>query len=281
MRYWIALFFIFVWTFHAYGASFDCAKARSETEKVICSNAELGALDEKLGETYRELRNKFSPEFFKNVVKPSQLNWLKNLSQCTKTNQKSGSKSVDEKCLIKDFSTRNIELKESLIPKYGYFVFNGRVDSKESIFQKRGSFQIISKEIFLLDSSFIDDSSVDQKGRVSCYYDFELISKSRNRNLEFGEIFIESKKKELTSLIKVETFKRIPKPDSFELERITEENIKERLSSLKFEKFNSSTFLLSQWAAHENCAIDVPFIELPTILLRPYLTKYAKAELGL
>jgi len=38
-------------------ASFDCDKATTETEIAICSDPELSALDEFMGEIYLEARN--------------------------------------------------------------------------------------------------------------------------------------------------------------------------------------------------------------------------------
>ena len=39
---------------YAIGASFDCNKAQTKTEKLICSDGELGKLDQKLADLYKE-----------------------------------------------------------------------------------------------------------------------------------------------------------------------------------------------------------------------------------
>lgn len=42
----------------AFSASFKCSKAGSVTEKLICNDAELSSLDDQLGQTYRQAKNK-------------------------------------------------------------------------------------------------------------------------------------------------------------------------------------------------------------------------------
>jgi len=42
----------------AFGASFNCSKAGSATEKIICGDAELSRLDDQLGKTYKQAKAK-------------------------------------------------------------------------------------------------------------------------------------------------------------------------------------------------------------------------------
>jgi uncharacterized protein len=62
-----------------YSASFDCAKAKSPIEKAICSDSDLGALDEQLGNVYTSLRNNLS-EPAKAKLRSYQTTWIKSLS---------------------------------------------------------------------------------------------------------------------------------------------------------------------------------------------------------
>lgn len=62
-----------------YSASFDCAKAKSPIEKAICSDSELGSLDEQLGHIYTSLRNNLS-ESAKAKLRLHQTTWIKSLS---------------------------------------------------------------------------------------------------------------------------------------------------------------------------------------------------------
>jgi len=262
-------------------ASFDCAKASSANEKAICSNAELGSLDQRLNAVYRDLRNKFSPDFFKSEVQRSQLNWLKSLRQCTPSVQKGRNQVADEQCLIKAFKSRVANLAESVIPKHGYMIFEGRVDSPETIFKGYGYFSPISKDLFLVNKTIFEDT-VERKGRNSCYSEFKLATKTGNRFLEFKDVFISNKKQELISVVKKALFQIIKKPDQYQIDNITDQNIEERLEALEFEELDLKGFLLSPWTVGvEGCHTAFPGERLPTSLLRPYLTPYARSQLGL
>jgi uncharacterized protein len=57
-------------------AAFDCAKASTETEKLICSNEALKAADDKLGEHWASAKEEFSKQAFKAVL-ADQRAWLK------------------------------------------------------------------------------------------------------------------------------------------------------------------------------------------------------------
>lgn len=56
--------------------AFDCAKASSDTEKLICSDTALKAADDKLGEHWASAKEEFSKQAFKAVL-ADQRNWLK------------------------------------------------------------------------------------------------------------------------------------------------------------------------------------------------------------
>jgi uncharacterized protein YecT (DUF1311 family) len=60
----------------SFGASFDCKKASSEFEHLICDNAELNKFDEDLGKAYKKKRDSLSKDG-KDLLKKSQRNWLK------------------------------------------------------------------------------------------------------------------------------------------------------------------------------------------------------------
>lgn len=60
-------------------ASFDCTKAVSRTERMICTNASLSELDDKLAETFSlELER----EAFITSLRASQRNWLNQRNSC-------------------------------------------------------------------------------------------------------------------------------------------------------------------------------------------------------
>lgn len=90
----------------ASAASFDCAKARSPMEKLICSDAPLSALDEQLNTAFKDAitRSKARPQLVQ-----WQREWLKSyeVTQCK-----------DARCLGQEFTGR-IALLQSVTPATG------------------------------------------------------------------------------------------------------------------------------------------------------------------
>lgn len=76
MYKFLCVFALYCFATVSYSASFDCSKASSNTEKTICSDVELSALDEKLTDTYRKAIQ-LNPN-----LKLNQRDWLKSLSGC-------------------------------------------------------------------------------------------------------------------------------------------------------------------------------------------------------
>lgn len=67
----------------AQATSFDCAKATSTPEKLICGSAKLSELDDVMDKAFKERRTELSPEEAKHYVS-DQRNWLKELrNSCT------------------------------------------------------------------------------------------------------------------------------------------------------------------------------------------------------
>jgi uncharacterized protein len=93
-------------------ASFDCTKARSSMEKLICSDAELSALDENLTINYTAAKDKLSPNAAK-VFTTGQLSWLRfHSTYCFVSYDASKADSVQAKrCLVEAYSERIKEFK--------------------------------------------------------------------------------------------------------------------------------------------------------------------------
>lgn len=66
-------------SFAAQAASFDCTKATSKVEKLICSHSELTKLDEDMGRVYGEVRKKTPDEM---LLNRQQREWLKWRNRC-------------------------------------------------------------------------------------------------------------------------------------------------------------------------------------------------------
>jgi uncharacterized protein len=66
--------------FEARAASFDCAKASTAVEKLICSDAKLSELDTRLAQAYRQA---LATPAVAQRVKPDQRRWLAERNKCT------------------------------------------------------------------------------------------------------------------------------------------------------------------------------------------------------
>lgn len=80
--------------------SFDCAKATSNAEKLICSNAELATSDTELSRAYKTALSNHPDQA--ESIRTEQLNWLKNIrDQC-----------ADASCMLAAYRNRNTELSQ-------------------------------------------------------------------------------------------------------------------------------------------------------------------------
>ena len=80
-----------------FGASFDCTKAQSNVEKMICSDVELSALDDNLSKAFKEALKSTED---KDQLKKEQFLWMKERNQCK-----------DNACTQKSYKSRTAELK--------------------------------------------------------------------------------------------------------------------------------------------------------------------------
>ena len=56
--------------------SFDCAKATTEVEKLICSDDELAKLDVEMNNSYHAFMKTLDEEYYRNKLKRKQIDWL-------------------------------------------------------------------------------------------------------------------------------------------------------------------------------------------------------------
>ena len=89
---------VFLFSFYATSASFDCTKSTTLNEKRICSNPTLSKLDEDMAILYKKLVSKMG-----NALKSQQVQWIKTQRSCR-----------DEACLIAVYEKRIDELAEEL-----------------------------------------------------------------------------------------------------------------------------------------------------------------------
>jgi len=80
----------------SYAASFDCAKAGTKVEKLICSNEKISQLDEEMAVTFKEAVKR-EPQ----TIKEQQRNWIKVRNSCN-----------GENCVLEAYQNRISELNE-------------------------------------------------------------------------------------------------------------------------------------------------------------------------
>lgn len=74
LKLMLGIFFLLIIAGNIHAASFDCGKATSEVEKLICGDDELSRLDESLNKAYQQA---LEQTLFKEQIMRSQKQWLK------------------------------------------------------------------------------------------------------------------------------------------------------------------------------------------------------------
>ena len=134
-------------------ASFDCTKARSSMEKLICSDAELSALDETLAINYTAARDKLSTSAAK-VFTAGQLSWLRfHSTYCFVSYDASKADSVQAKrCLVEAYSERIKEFKATGEMTHGWRTYSV-VDNAIKISPNEQSIYTVQRNYVQLDSA--------------------------------------------------------------------------------------------------------------------------------
>ena len=83
------------------GPSFDCAKARSTVEKMICSDAELTRLDRELGRVYARAKNAAADGAA--FRRQNSEEWRRREATCR-----------DRECLLRWYANRHDQLLNSM-----------------------------------------------------------------------------------------------------------------------------------------------------------------------
>lgn len=99
----------------AQGPAFDCTKAQGEVEELICSDASLAALDQKLAEVYREASAK-AKDGLATELRETQRGWIGGRNDCWKAKQQTwitATWTVDtvQDCVAAQYRLRTSELQ--------------------------------------------------------------------------------------------------------------------------------------------------------------------------
>ncbi len=92
-------------------ASFDCGKAKSKIEKLICSDEELAAQDRQLAAATTEVKAKYTGEWAQQFLK-GQRTWLKLRDEACFVNENRSSTELKIECLNGVYGERLKELRE-------------------------------------------------------------------------------------------------------------------------------------------------------------------------
>lgn len=93
-------------------ASFDCAKAQSKVEDIICDNPEISKLDDELAIQYRAaLRSPFQHD----LLRKKQQQWLSERDKC-----------LDKACLKNAYETRTLELMNGIDVSKHWYIQEGK-----------------------------------------------------------------------------------------------------------------------------------------------------------
>lgn len=260
----------------SYGASFECLKASNSIEKTICNNQELSSLDDKMSATYKNVKEIYSPEFFKKNILRDQQTWLKSLkSNC--------SKDVD-KCLIETYKKRIDILLSATQKEKGYLIFSGKIDSADPFFRRindRGAVTILSENLFYVDNeSIMSDSTPPRCERSNSFY-----RKSDNKELANNDLFEMTLLKKFAVELASNFMKQKENKDRLIDEKITkeeliqdlEDKISNRLYEFTITKENLTiNHILSYSSECADTSMTTKIINIKNFLT-PFLTK----ELGL
>ena len=211
---------------YSYAASFDCSKAKSPIEKSICADPKLSALDDKLADTYSNIKNNLS-EVAKSKLRNHQTAWLKSLTEdCSDAIQTKDNKKIAS-CLINYYESRIQYLSSLNPPVDGFYKFPtlGKTAniSYELLDKPTGAANLVNSTVEKIASSYEpgkednSEMSLNNLGQsiIAIQANFETnggahpdfgasysyIDMSKGKELKTEDFFIKNKWPELAKLI--------------------------------------------------------------------------------
>ena len=140
-----ALILSFYFPVLGYAASFDCSKAASWTEQMICGDAPLSRMDDRMAVTYKQAFEVLD----KNMLKTTQLAWIKKQRACK-----------DIMCLRDLYTARSDELYDLIIKSSPSSV--GKLDSanaknlSQDSVKKQLTFKLVDGDPLPLCQPYVD-----------------------------------------------------------------------------------------------------------------------------
>jgi len=221
-------------------ASFDCAKASNATEKLICSDEKISALDEQLAANYKAALEKATD---KDAFKKTQIEWLKQQRACKNAS-----------CLTQVYQTRINQLNLSVSSSSA--VVDNR--AQPSVVGEKPKFQITKGKQFELCRVFNDylNSSYYKKGDCTINdYPVDI----RLRSPEYVQVDIEQYKDQIIA----QTNRGVSQEQSINNKRSIQNSVNEKI--------------LAAWKL--NVDLDNDSIKDSILVVRNYMEpEYAKAK---
>ena len=113
----------------AYDPSFDCVKASTSSEKLICSDEVLSKLDNTLAKTYNKTFNAY-PKEEREDLSSEQKMWVKKREKCMASSLATG-------CVKRAYETRISQLQISggqvVVPEAVYYKCDGKTDNSLTV----------------------------------------------------------------------------------------------------------------------------------------------------
>lgn len=158
-----------------YAASFDCMRAGSDVEKMICSDHKLNRLDDFLSQNYKIAINSGMLDSIKSGLKKSQIEWLNKRNSC-----------INNQCIEKMYSQRIDYLWdkcfENIRGKINYVKYSEAIEKINKEISQTSSLNMISNSL-AKNSSQIDSLGFTQKQLKSGVF-IELGTYTRYSTLE-------------------------------------------------------------------------------------------------
>lgn len=115
---WLSMLLIIGIATTSQAASFDCAKASTKVEKMICADDELSRLDSELNSNYQRFLRAIDKESAI-ILKQIQLDWMKVRNECE-----------NRECVYASYVDRNQEL-QLLITEYQEVIDDAKLNNKK------------------------------------------------------------------------------------------------------------------------------------------------------
>jgi uncharacterized protein len=243
------LFILALTTLSLFGTSFDCTKATTKVEKMICADEELSKLDEKLSEVYTSFY------LLTKEIKTDQRAWMKQRNQC----QDNTCVQTLYKQRIEELTTSLTNQKETI--KKAIQEARALYEKSKNVYPSIKKLDAVNAKKIILNSSTdtMDETYIHFLKEYAFYYIYTAEDLMHGKNLHLA-IDILEKLKSIT-------------PDDAQIYLL------QGRAYLRLFRFSLNTMLISSYST-EKIANDESFRTIPPAMKATYVkyTQVAKAQ---